>query len=502
MLVRKRAFALILAFILSFSFALGVFAAKPVFQDLQNNHYSEEIELVTDLGFIFYYDKPYFAPNMIVTRDIAAETMYILVNGSLNEAEGIDYSTSIPDVRVSDFPVYYCRDTGIAIGFDDGTFRPNDPVTYGQFIKMLISSLGIDEEQALAYPDDYLSLAELNGITVGLDFSESDLLTNEPAALMVYNSLNIPRFGDEGNQTLLETTFKDLKKTTQDLNSIIADIESTLASAEGSSVNLKIKELNDKFYVMYGYYSDVFDNNINAAYKYDLKIDKFYDVSELIEQAADLEDEIQALFNGEVRGDRWEVESVWEELMSWESLDGYYFQSAGQEEYASLLENLITRQRELIEQKLELLKASLPTEEDLLKGIEEMEEWLRESLYGEPVEKSETGLVFESVYDFMELVEATYWELYYVYSDLYSEEIITDESYEERMDELYYLITGSRYMDLMKEYQEEGWDNDFEPAEMIQYAIEMLQEMEYIHYPEQAEHLIDKLTEAYLKEVE
>jgi hypothetical protein len=74
---------------------------------------------------------------------------------------------------------------GVIGGFDDGTFRPHDPVTRQQFAKMIVKLLGypvtgdeicpfVDVLRGTSptdpfYPDKYVAVCAANGVTQGID---------------------------------------------------------------------------------------------------------------------------------------------------------------------------------------------------------------------------------------------------------------------------------------------------------------------------------------------
>jgi hypothetical protein len=96
---------------------------------------------------------------------------------------GDDYSEAILDLS----------DWGIITGFEDGTFRPNDPVTRQQFAKMVVNALGltvtgseycpfVDVANQVGtdpfYPSKYVAVCANNGITVGKTANTFDPYSN------------------------------------------------------------------------------------------------------------------------------------------------------------------------------------------------------------------------------------------------------------------------------------------------------------------------------------
>ncbi len=86
---------------------------------------------------------------------------------------GYPYATAVAEVSAQ----------GIMTGYDDGSFRPADPVTRQQFAKMVVVALGLPVTEGDAclftdvarssgpdplYPDHYVAVAASNGITTGI----------------------------------------------------------------------------------------------------------------------------------------------------------------------------------------------------------------------------------------------------------------------------------------------------------------------------------------------
>lgn len=83
--------------------------------------------------------------------------------------------------------IYTLAKAGIVQGYDDGTFRPDNPVLRAQLAKMLVGALGLEvRDGAISstfvdvptgppsdplYPDDYVAVAAANGIVQGFSSS-------------------------------------------------------------------------------------------------------------------------------------------------------------------------------------------------------------------------------------------------------------------------------------------------------------------------------------------
>ncbi|HLA82769.1 MAG TPA: S-layer homology domain-containing protein [Thermoleophilia bacterium] len=120
--------------------------------------------------------------------------------GEFSDAAGSPYETAI----------YELADRGIIAGFEDGTFRPNDPVSRQQFAKMIVKTLGIsvtgsevcpfvDVGSAAGsdpfYPNKYVAVCATHGITQGktpTTFAPYDNITRQQLISMVARAAGLP----------------------------------------------------------------------------------------------------------------------------------------------------------------------------------------------------------------------------------------------------------------------------------------------------------------------
>jgi len=82
----------------------------------------------------------------------------------------------------------------IVNGYPDGTFRPEEEVTYAEVIKMLVATCGYlpKAEQMGGYPMGMIMVASQNGIAKGVSFAQDEQATRGEVALLVQNTLDVP----------------------------------------------------------------------------------------------------------------------------------------------------------------------------------------------------------------------------------------------------------------------------------------------------------------------
>jgi hypothetical protein len=127
---------LVIAMVLSsFSFA---FAAK--FEDVEGD-YEDAINALVALGVVRGYEDGTFRPENILTR---AELAVLLVE-ALGYGELVAGSTSnFSDTQNhwSNGYVGIAAGTGLVLGYPDGTFKPDQPLTYDEAITMILRAIG------------------------------------------------------------------------------------------------------------------------------------------------------------------------------------------------------------------------------------------------------------------------------------------------------------------------------------------------------------------------
>lgn len=173
----KKLLSLLLVLAMTLSLAVPMVSASE-FTDVDNTHqYFEAIQSLVARGIVNGMGDGTFAPEANVTRAQFAK-MVVLSIGITNAGDSVD-SSDFPDVAKDHWAAGYIKTAfgqGIINGFEDGTFRPEENVTYEQAITMVIRAkspfLKVEADK-IGYPDGYLQIANkykfLKGITDGVN---------------------------------------------------------------------------------------------------------------------------------------------------------------------------------------------------------------------------------------------------------------------------------------------------------------------------------------------
>ena len=103
--------------------------------------------------------------------------------------------------------------TRLIMGVGDGTFRPNQAITYGEAVTILMRVLGYgsaDVATGSNWYDGYVAVAQSSGLADGLSLGGAATLTRGQAAILFYNLLfTEPKDSDQVYLTTLGGSLED-----------------------------------------------------------------------------------------------------------------------------------------------------------------------------------------------------------------------------------------------------------------------------------------------------
>ena len=121
------------------------------FADIPSDYWAHaEIDYVVDIGLFRGTSTTAFSPDKEMTRAMLVTVLYRLANSP--SVAGL--KNEFPDVQKNAYydAILWAHKNNIAHGFNDGTFRPNDPITREQFATFLqrfaANVYGMDTESA------------------------------------------------------------------------------------------------------------------------------------------------------------------------------------------------------------------------------------------------------------------------------------------------------------------------------------------------------------------
>lgn len=195
--VFQKAAAICLTLCLTGSYAFA--AEKAAFSDLAEDTFlSKSVEALSGYGILEGYPDGTFRPEEAITRaEMAAAIIRMRKMESTAESVSTGNSkyTDLTPQHWANGYIILASDLEILQGNGDGTFLPDQTVTYEQAVKMLVCALGygkVFNKIPDAYPISYLVQANELGLTRNAGGKTSDPITRGTAAKLAYNTLSAP----------------------------------------------------------------------------------------------------------------------------------------------------------------------------------------------------------------------------------------------------------------------------------------------------------------------
>lgn len=146
------------------------------------------------LGILHGYSDGRFMPDKAITRAEMAKLAVVFLSDSISG----DSTSPYTDVGKS-HPLYdyICTATrmGLFCGHGDGTFAPEDSMTYSEAIKVTVCMLGYAPlaESTGGYPHGYFMAAADMGLTKNLTIMDTnEAVTRGDISILLYNALYTP----------------------------------------------------------------------------------------------------------------------------------------------------------------------------------------------------------------------------------------------------------------------------------------------------------------------
>ena len=267
------------------SFAVPATAA--VFTDIENDSSTlEAVTVLNKLGVINGYEDNTFRPTnnvtraeftamLLRTRNLGSVGSTSLENPPFPDVTDPSVSWAIGNIRTA-------RDMKIINGYDDGTFKPNNTVTYEEAIKMIVCALGYGDmgvaAEGTAWYAKYLTTATQLKFLDGAGGQIGVPATRATIAKMLYNCLEvkIAENNEITQKTILEADLGLIKDTgfiasnpeislsAPDAN-LRADEVQIISDETGDTITCKVDNVEE--------YADMLGAQITFYYKDDRSSD-------------------------------------------------------------------------------------------------------------------------------------------------------------------------------------------------------------------------------------
>lgn len=222
--------------------------AEPKTDIVENEKfYNEAIGFLTYLGIFKGDEKGDMKPDEYVTR---AEIAAIILR-EMNITNMLTYENVFNDVDESHWAasvIQTAYSSGIINGYEDGSFGPDEEVTFEQAVKMVMCAINYQgyAETFGGYPEGYLKLAYQEDVANKVDGKLGEPMTRRNIAKLVYNSLTAPY------PTLSGMTAYGMKYTKDEDVTILSELhhiyydEGTITAANGKAMDISSDVLKNQ----------------------------------------------------------------------------------------------------------------------------------------------------------------------------------------------------------------------------------------------------------------
>ncbi len=236
----KKIIASVLTSAMTLSMAATAFAAVP--SDVANTEYEEAAEVLSVLDIMVGDAEGTFRPDATMIRSEVAK-VGVALSGLTDVANVNSSSTKYTDVVKNHWATGFINvasDQGMIVGDPEGTFRPDDKISYDEAVTIMVRALGY-EPQAQAkggFPTGYLVTARNIGLTKGVTNTEDNRITRGEVAQMAFNALTINMmeqtgFGSDVNYEVVDKTLLEDKLDVEKVTAQVMAVGN--ASLDGTS---------------------------------------------------------------------------------------------------------------------------------------------------------------------------------------------------------------------------------------------------------------------------
>lgn len=185
----SKKIVMIICMVISSCMMVTAFATSS-FSDIEGTKYEIAVNKLKEDGVVNGMDDGSFKANGDVTRAQLAK-MSVLAFKLEGESE-----VKFDDFDKKHWASNYIKSAvknGVILGYDDNTFRPDNKVTYGEVVTMLVRASGNDSAKLKSgkWPDTYIEKAEeLNMFENVSSYNANSSASRGDVALMIYNLMD------------------------------------------------------------------------------------------------------------------------------------------------------------------------------------------------------------------------------------------------------------------------------------------------------------------------
>ena len=227
----------LLALCIGVCMLLSSFTCAFAYPDVEEGTYvSEAVTVLSGLDILNGFDTGNFKPEEPVTRAQMAKIICEIL-GYDNLSASSTVFTDVPSEHWASGYISAANSLGIINGYGDGTYGPEEQVTYNQAAKMIICALGYGVI-CDSYPSSYLNHANTLKLFANVKDGGEKAATRADIAVLVYNALDAAM--------LIQTSFgsEDRYEVVKDYTLLSKQLNVAKVKGVVNSVDFKEEEAN------------------------------------------------------------------------------------------------------------------------------------------------------------------------------------------------------------------------------------------------------------------
>lgn len=181
-----------MALVLSLALAASTFVAGAAYSDVPADHKNAKaINLMSEMGILQGKDGNAYDPAGTLTRAEACAIIYRMVTGIVDTPTAPATNVGFSDVSNQHWAgkyIKYCVGLGVVDGYPGDVFKPDQAITYAEYITMMVRALGVDTKD-FTFPNSYMSIAGAQGMTDGVTLNNDDPAARADVAEVAYNTI-------------------------------------------------------------------------------------------------------------------------------------------------------------------------------------------------------------------------------------------------------------------------------------------------------------------------
>ena len=205
------------------------------FTDIADSTTAENVEVLRMLGVVDGTGGGAFQPNGTLSRAQFCK-MAVVMMGKKGAVGQYQTYTIFPDVRSSHWAAGYINlavkgEEKILAGYPDGKFHPDEEITFGQTVTILMRMLGYqDSDVGAVWPQGYLNAAAGIGLTEGVSLGANAKVSRAQAARLFCNLLSTDQKSGGSYASKLGTLKEDV---------ILMDVAATADDGTKNAVKIQ-----------------------------------------------------------------------------------------------------------------------------------------------------------------------------------------------------------------------------------------------------------------------